>query len=270
MYPSKNNKNYSSSEFWKKFYKPLEKPELISPNCVDGRPWNPTEKIPHLAPQALGGSLHFAVLYCLEKDLPFVLENFKTSLYKLAEKGFALGLHIDDHNKNNPEKSGCGFADTLPLTLQNTISLKDLLQKILTQKEILKTINMNEKEVEFTLKNLIEKIKQAFKKANPIFGNQLINSLIEEKGLKITLYELTGEHGEKAALINTKENSTFDTIKAAHENSQAFNLDFPYILQGSTALGINKNFAVITSLALYIATERTLRAQKKPLPVVLI
>ncbi len=274
MCPLKDHKEkYSSPEFWRGYYETLAEPKSVNPDCVDGRAWEATGSIPELAPQALGGSLHFAVLYCLENGLPLTIENIKANLQKLSEKGFALGLHVDDHSKHHPLKSGCGFADNLPAILKNIVNLKDDITHTLIQPKILEALGLTEEEVRQQMDTLVRQIQTLLeKKQEIIYGERLIGGLQEDSDLReeLVVYELKGDHGEKSALVNLQEGTTFNTIKAAKDGNQAFNLDLPYVLEGARALEINETFAKVASLALYVATERTLRKDKTPLPVVII
>ena len=274
MCPLKDHKGkYSSPEFWRGYYETLAEPKSVNPDCVDGRAWEAIGKIPELAPQALGGSLHFAVLYCLKNGLPLTIENIKATLQELSEKGFALGLHVDDHSKHDPEKSGCGFADNLPDILENIVNLKGDIIHTLTQPQILQALKLTEEAVEQLMNTLIRQIQTLLeKKQKIVHGENLIDWLREEPNLgeKLVVYELKGNHGEKAALVNLQEGTTFNTIKAARDGNQAFNLDLPYVLKGAQALGVDEAFAKVASLALYAATERTLRKGKEPLPIVVI
>lgn len=267
------DKNFSTSNFWKKYFKKLPKNwKNINPNCVDGRGWTPEKgKTPELAPQTLGGSLNFAVLKCLFDGQPLNFENIKKTLQQLSEQGFALGLHIDDHNKDNPEKSGCGFADNLPTILSNLINLKEKILSFLTQQQILQPLGLIQEEVENQINFLVNQIQTVLNQ-EIAHGDALISGLQNDSniGYKIVVYELQGEHEEKAALVNLQEGKTFDTIRAAQEGNQAFNLDLPYILEVTQSLGIYETFTKVASLALYFATERTLRAGENPLPVVII
>ncbi len=274
MCPLKDHKGkYSSPEFWRGYYKTLVEPKSVNPDCVDGRAWEATGSIPELAPQALGGSLHFAVLKCLADKNPLDLKNIKVVLEELSEKGFALGLHIDDHSKHDPEKSGCGFADNLPAILKNIVNLKDDITTTLTQPQILEALRLTEEEVKKQMGSLVERTQTLLAKIQEIvYGENLIGGLQKDSDLreKLVVYELKGDHAEKIALVNLQEKTTFDTIKADKEGNQAFNLDLWYILRISESLKIDRNFTKVSSLALYLATERTLRKDKTPLPVVII
>ncbi len=251
---------------WKEYY-PTD-PNLLEqhPDCVDGRPYNE----PELVPQMLGGSIHPALLLLLHEEKELTLENFRYAFQRLVELGYPLGFHRGSHKNPEENKSDCGFADNLPKILNTLVNQRDEIEERIVKVLQQNNIDITVETVKQVLDALVSKINMV---GDPkISGDRLIKAIEEDPELSnhTYVYELVGDHKEEAALVNLVEGTTFDTNRAAQEGHQAFNLDLWLVEEIAKQLGIELNFAVISSLALYVATEIVLVENKgKPsLPII--
>lgn len=225
-----------------KHYVEIPNWRTLSPFCVDGR--ESTDADEPLYPQALGGSLHFAVLsYLLDDtntypDMKFAItQTFQT----LKDQGFALGVHGDDH-----APCGCGFCNKLRTIVTRLQEKKDDIANILSAGV------PNFDKVKW--KNLIENV------GNNIHGKTVkggAETLEHAKSIDgVQFQTLTGSHQEVVAVVNTIERTTLDT--KTNQSSQAFNLDLWYVQEGARALGLPMEESTLLSLGLYVATEMVL------------
>lgn len=253
-------------------YKEMPNWKSTSPFCVDGR----TDKdgsSDGLYPQALGGSLNAAVIDLFRLEIyqkGSFNESLGTSFAKLADNGFALGVHCDDH-EHTEGGSGCGFADNLG-TIINVLA---------THHEAIGEVLGYEKDDQ-VWKRIKEKVEQV--KATVEFpkGNKTINSARDFKGgNSVSVQKLSGNHGEIVAFVNYQEAYTLDTKDTNKSGKQGFNLDMWYVQKMADALGVpaeESEFVEKLTLGLYLATEMVLvervhepenSAPQKRLPIVI-
>jgi hypothetical protein len=238
-------------------------PKTTSVFCVDGRKGkranangeDSTE--PYL--QALGGSYHIAALEWLlngKRGEDFSL-SANATLSKMKEEGMRISLHTGPHNQG--DSSDCGFADNL--------------QEIITTLQVrgsdiwnlISHTDPSFRELQGNWDSLIESIQQANLESIPS-GRNLINKAKKQYNSDFQILE--GEHGERAAVVNLKPNTTLDVDK--NQDTPAFNLDLWHVLEQAAKLGIDKNKATLLSLGLYVATEIVLveNKGKQRLPII--
>jgi hypothetical protein len=215
--------------------------------CVDGRaPIEAVEK----GPQMLGGSLHMAVLQAIATGKALDESIIVNVFSSLKEKGYGLGVHTDTHAKEGTV--GCGFAQNL-----KAVFIKAVDQKGEIQKRLLQILNANKEKLgEMDFAGIIESAYEkltAYSLDNLMLTGEALVAAAEKSGAKKIV--LDGSHQEQVVFVNLKENTSYDTTAQVKAGRQAFNLDLWAVTQQAEALGIDRNFAIGTSLILYQAAE---------------
>lgn len=223
------------------------------PWCVDGRKSEGSEK----GSQMLGGTLHPLVLRAIADgsvfDSSFILENVQA----LKSSGFGIGVHRGSHKHG--EKSDCGFSDNLKAVFEKVgIAREEIIA-------VLKKVYADNVEV---LGDMPEDVfEEAFNSITSystdnlqLTGEALISEIAKIEGAQTI--DLQGEHREKAAFVNLKQDTTYDTNTADLAGNQAFNLDLWAVQEQAEALNVEKDFATAASLILYVATEMVLVEDK--------
>jgi hypothetical protein len=249
--------------------------------CVDGRGVK-AEGLKKWV-KMLGGSLHQVYLEVIANDKDLDAEAVSKTFGALKANNRKIGVHWGSHQKPDENVSDCGAGDRIADILQTIRDNEQIIkERMLTLVSGLKSANSDgynrllqiagvEQDIQMTdLKTAIEAVIGKLCAYNPekikIKGAQLIKAGIDN-GAEVM--HLVKDHGENRALVNLKEGVTFDTTLACERNDQAFDLDLAEAVQQAEEIGVNRSFATLASLALYIATEMVLVEQKgkEALPV---
>ncbi len=220
--------------------------------CIDGR--NADDSLE--GPQMLGGSVHPVLIRTIATGEDFDRNTLRQGLQSLSDKGYQLGVHRGSHKNPEQGKCDCGLCDQLQTILSTAVDKKDEITRRL------QAIDINPQ----LLDEAFRKISSFALDKVRITGEDIIQVA---KDTRATVEEVQGDHKEETAFVNLKQNSTFDTRGANTQERQAFNLDLWAVLEQIEALGIDRDFAFVSSLILYQATEIVLVENKgKPaLPV---
>ena len=234
--------------------------------CVDGRPDYSKEP----GAQMLGGSLLPILLHSVSTGEHFDEPTIVSKLNDLTAAGFAPGAHRGHHKHEEGGTCDCGFADKLPTILQRA---KDQRAEIASR---LNGVYQEQKATigEFSLpfRDIVERsfdrLEQFPHDALPLTGEALV-AKVEEHGAQIA--DMEGDHAERVAYVNLKPGTTLDTNAFNQAGKQAFNFDLWAAVEQAEALKVDPEFAIASSLILYVATEMVLVEDKgKPaLPVVI-
>lgn len=143
-------------------------------------------------------------------------EGYRNTLAYVQFKGYEVGGHNDEHAVHgNPDGSGCGANDKLPLIYDFMVRQGDSLRDIASQLGI----TVSDESFETIMKNAAERTE--FSK-----GRDLLHALNETGSDHVD--PLVGEHNEVVAVINTREGTTLDRIALAKEFThqyESFNVD---------------------------------------------
>lgn len=225
----------------------IEDPKKLPMYCVDGRKGNKSGQ--YL--QALGGSYHLVTLnWLLNSGKASEYNNIRQETFsKLKECGYKISVHKGGHAHN--DKSDCGFADNNGLIIKTLGEKADeIWQLIIQAKPALK------EELQ-TWKEITELINRAEVDELPS-GNYLINQALNN--FQADEQMLEGDHGEIAAVVNLKKNTTLDVDE--NQETPAFNLDLWFVMDQAKKLELNEKKSLLLSLGLYVATEMVLVEDK--------
>lgn len=224
-----------------------------SPWCVDGRKSEGSEK----GPQMLGATLHPLVLKAIAGssvfDSSFIAENVQV----LKSAGFGIGVHRGSHKHG--EKSDCGFSDNLKAVFEKVGIAREEIRAVLKKVYVDNADVLGEMSEE-VFEKAFDAITAYSTENLKLTGEALIAEVAKIEDIQVI--DLQGEHGEKAAFINLKKSTTYDTNNADKAGRQAFNLDLWAVNQQAEVLGVKKDFAAVASLILYVATEMVLVEDK--------
>ena len=229
--------------------------------CVDGRT---SEEEPFwLTPQALGASLHSAILLAAQKDYSAIPVGEKLSFNemrreafaRLQDSGFVVGVHGADHTHKDGE-SGCGLADNIVNIFTTFRDNSDETASMLSENQELFNISFEPNDPEWfevvgMINNLLERIEYPL-------GEEIIDESVAQSGA--AKQTLRGDHAEVMAVVNYDHGTTLNS-NAANQNAEpVFNLDMWYVQEMARAMDLNMLSSVIEklSLGLYIATEMVL------------
>jgi len=239
-----------------RYVKPV-KPKLSSPFCVDGRTGKREkngQSITDAYPQMLGGSLNSVINHWIlqNKEGTSLIEKAKKVFRLLVNNGFGLGLHIDEHSKDDKIKSGCGFADNLPKIIKYLREdHTDTIWQLLENNGL---VSGQDKKAWNKVIGLVKQINLD----NIPNGERIINSLRQEAGVGLQI--LKGDHRETKAIVDLKERYTLDTDNS--QDTPAFDLDMWRVLDEARALSVNLQEVKLLTLGLYVATEIALVEDK--------
>ena len=224
--------------------------------CVDGRPASYSEQ----GPQMLGGSLHPLVFEAIYNNFQINEETVAEGIRKLQLAGFKTGVHRGSHR--HEDASDCGFADRLRDIIETAQQKREIISKRILQiyeanREEFEALNLAP--FEEILNQVFEKIETYSADKIQISGEALVKT-VEGSGSAIETVE--GDHAEQVAFVNLKPKTTLDTASLKQQGSQAFNLDVWVLGEQTETLGIPRDFSILTSLALYSATEIVLVENK--------
>lgn len=235
--------------------------------CVDGRPDLKSVK----GPQMLGASLHPVALKAIYQRLNFNETLITDSFQTLRQTGFALGVHRGSHQHEGV--SDCGFADRmLEIILKAQNQQAEITSRLLAvyrdNQAVFESQQITESGFSQMLSSAFTSIQQYSTEKIQIKGEALIAKAC---ALGATVANLTGDHQEQVAFVNLKEGVTLNTNNLNRQGQQAFNLDLWMAIKQAEALGVDKSFALASSLILYQATEMVLVEDKsKPkLPIII-
>jgi hypothetical protein len=231
-------------------FKAVEDWRTIGPFCVDGRDGEVTlvdaPAQQHLFVQALGGSLLMAVIaYLAQAEDKAFTRVWRSTLATMQAAGFGCGVHRGSHADG--VVSDCGFAD----------NLADILDVFLTHKnQIARLVNQAAPAAlaPKAYRQVLADVKAKPRHDLPA-GEVLIQTGLEDGA---NYQELSGDHAEIAAVVNTQAGSTLDTKALVDAGVQAFNLDLWYVLAQAAQLGLDRDYATAASLGLYVATAMVL------------
>ena len=250
-------------------------------SCVDGRELEQDGDYV----QMLGGSLQMAlwVLFCSWRsgeELTFA-EAFEKSNQLHEISHLRLGIHNGPHANYKKGVTDCGFADNL-LTIVETLAghgheIRALLNHGAHANSTESLINHRNEEYWDDIIDLAGKIvkraksdkKYAFLKSPEMFKSE------EKLAGSLVTTHLAGEHQEHFAHVNLASGTSTNTHRLNELEMAGFNLDLWYCLEvvarapGFRDLGCSSDFLQLLTLGLYQATERVLRADKAPLPIVI-
>ncbi|NOY89244.1 MAG: hypothetical protein GXO93_07650 [FCB group bacterium] len=238
-------------------FKAVSTPKKSNPFCVDGRDgkrYGEGQELTEVYPKMLGGSLNSVivagVLRTDESGKPLLAtQNFiavgKGVFGELRKAGFGLGLHTDKHSEHDKTKSGCGFADNLPIIinyLRETYA--DDIWTVLLEG------GLGEDDDKGAWDEIISALKEVDLDNTPQ-GKEIIAELKKEEG--VAIQNLNGGHREKAAIVNFDVGISLDTDQ--NQDYPAFNLDMWRVKNEARVLGIDPREAELLTLGLYVATE---------------
>lgn len=224
--------------------------------CVDGR--RSFQGKP--GPKMLGGSLHIVLLWCLWEHRPFDDHSIHLVFRILKRHGFGLGVHRGSHKNVRSHLSDCGFADNLPAILEIAASRQNNINQAVTD---LFHIHGSPLHV---VGSLHEDMKKVWQKLSDyprgtltLWGEDCVKAAHKAGAI---VHEVTGNHHEEEAFINLDTQTTLDTDEENREGHQAFDLDLGVILDQGKVLHLPKDFVLLASLVLYVATEIVLVERK--------
>lgn len=226
--------------------------------CVDGR--SREDGVVEAAPNAAGGSETLVIADALSAAI-FLgkgadVASHAEALYAfLADKGFKVGGHRDDHAEG--DASGCGAND----------KLQAILQKIGTaQQEIRSFIGALGVEIDDdTHRNIVARAAALAEGPYVASAGRRMTEVTRTLGGETAIPRLTGAHNEVAVVINTKAGTTLDRAALQKEfgpELQAFNVDVWAIEETikTVAAKDGRTAAAMYAAALYynVATALTL------------
>lgn len=249
-------------------YPETEVGDSVPAQCVDGR----HDKTADDGPQMLGGSLHPVLLWAISGSLPYNTENVSTGLRELKAKGFGIGVHIDEHSEHadpSENKSGCGFADKMRIVFQKAIDQEEEIRRRIKSVYEQNKEKMGEIDIDSVLDETYNRFKEFGVGKIETVGKNLIDLASNEEH-NAQVVKMVGDHLEQACFVNLAEGKTLAVREFNNQGNQAFNLDLWMAVKQAKALGVDTNFAIGASLALYVATEMVLVEDKNnpALPVI--
>ena len=264
-----------------RFYEVPVDAHLDAIGCVDGR--KSAEDGPKQWVKMLGSSLHLVYLAVLFSGDNLNETTLKSVFAKLKAHNRQLGVHRGAHKNPSANVSDCGAGDRIVDILTTVkanrqeiesrmMSLVETLKKSMPESynrllEIAGLPSQTEiPAIMAAVKEVLEQITSYDTQKVEIKGERLIQTAINNGA---SIMELIGNHGENRALVNLKPGVTFDTVLAFDKDDQAFDLDLAEAVAEAEEAGVDRSFATIASLVLYLATEMVLVEQKgkRALPV---
>lgn len=240
-------------------FTPVADPKNLSLFCVDGRAGVRKTSVgkpltgPYL--QALGGTFNMAaVSWILTAGSRSYEETINAVFSQLKKAGYRIGAHTG-HHSDKQTKSDCGFDDNFASIVTVLATHADAIWKAITTTVptlVPQRQNWNE------VMRLAGESAKHFNTV-PTGFDMVMNMACTKHGAD--LQELEGDHGEVAAVVNLKRNTTLDVDK--NQDTQAFNLDLWHVLDMGKVLGLDMVKTMLLTLGLYVATEMVLVEQKR-------
>lgn len=248
-------------------------------SCVDGRA---LEKDGDFV-QKLGGELQTLLwILFLEwrngNQMTF-REAFETNNALHQDAHLRIGIHTGPHADAN--RTDCGFADNLLSIVRNLAEHGEEIRKLLNHgansNGIDSVINDSNTEDWADIVQLADEItSKAESDPNYAFisGPEMFSTERQIAG-EYAETHLVGEHKEQFAHLNLAPMNSINVRMLNEQGTPGFNLDLWYALdvvgetQYFTSRKASKEFLKLLTLGLYQATERTLRPEKPPLPIVI-
>ncbi len=257
------------NSLWSRYFVKIRNPSEIHRNCVDGRSRKQSNTAVYQFP---GGDLIFPVVSALASgstlDYSYILKELK----KLVSRNYSICLHRGNHRSVQRNLSDCGFADNLKLVIETLLNKqRDLMKRIDDDlaRLILSRLNLeyNPDEYASAVKKLFSSAEKSlsFSKKKITQGEDLIRRLEKDFKGSIVVWDLIGEHKEKAVLLNLSSGTTFDTEKADLDDRQAFNFDLGRFAQMLEEFGLfieEIKLQVMCAVFLYQAIEIVLVENK--------
>jgi hypothetical protein len=190
----------------------------IPVGCIDGR--NSADGLAPKPDSAGGTESIFVADDLTTKRLAgrdeSTVQGYRNTLAYLQFKGYPVGGHDDDHAPHdNPDSSGCGANDKLPLIYNFIARQGDALRAVAA------SLGVHTSDESFA--NIMANAVGRTEFSN---GRELLDALNEAGSDHVD--PLVGKHNEVVAVINTKEGATLDRVALAEEfgeQYEAFNVD---------------------------------------------
>lgn len=264
-------------------------PLRIKIGCVDGRPYNAD----YFTLQTLGGFLNTVPLvryaHWMRGEKVSYEDAFHEGLELLDNAGFQIGFHDGPHGRAESERFSagtmggnapdCGFAKKYSEVTGVLAFMSDELKKLLNhgalQNGIPPIIGEAEERDWQKINETARKIydasskndKQRFLSATEMFARGL------QFAGESAVVPLQDEHREEVAHVSLIDGYTLDTNALNRAGSQAFNLDLwlvkKQVQEALAPAGVSESIAALQTLGMYQATERVLRANQPPLPILI-